>query len=117
MSSSSDAIFGVIASQVPVGSGATHAVFVDISPRQGALTLKLLSGSTLEIHGALNGSTMAGASLAPLIGTGYFLGTSEVLNIDGPARFYLMSTGATAIVCMLKGLTAPGYNSTSAPSS
>lgn len=109
MSSSSESIFGLTAMQIAVPAGATNAVFIDNVPKQGAMLLKYFSGGTLEIHGALNGSTMAGATLAPLIGTGYILGTSEAVNIDGPARFYLMATGSTAVACLLKGLTSPGY--------
>lgn len=110
MASSSDSIFGLVPSQIVVAPGATNAQFVDITSRQGAINLKYFAGGTLEIHHAINGSTMAGASLAPLIGTGYIMGTSEILSIDGPARFYLMATGTTATAMLLKGLTAPGYN-------
>lgn len=112
MASSSDGLFGLVASQKVVAPGATNAVFIDCVNRQGSVLVKILSGGgTLEIHGTPTGSTLAGASLAPLIGTGYLLGGSEVLSVDGPARFYLMATGATMIACLLKGLTAPGYTS------
>lgn len=118
MASSSDAIFGLGATQVIVPPGATLAVLVLNVPREQASTLKILSGGgSLEIHGTINGSTMAGSSLAPLIGRGYLLGASEVLNIDGPARFYLMATGATMVTCLLKGLSAPGFNDQSLPNS
>ena len=114
MASSSDSIFGVGATQVIVPPGATNAVLVLNIPRETASTVKILSGGgSLEIHGTLNGSTMAGASLAPLIGTGYMLGATETVNVDGPARFYLMATGATMVACLLKGLAAPGFNDAS----
>ncbi len=117
MASSSESILGLITSQVAIPAGATLAVFVENSPNQGALLLKYFSGGTLEIHGTGNGSTMPGASLAPLIGTGYILGTSEVVALNGPTRFYLMATGSTAVACLMKGLTSPGYNAASDPAS
>lgn len=115
MASSSEPIFGVKTSQVAVPPGATNAVFVDASNLQGALLLKAFSGGTLEIHGAINGTTMVGASLAPLIGTGYILGAAEVVSLAGPTRFYLMATGSTAVACLMKGLTAPGYTESGYP--
>jgi hypothetical protein len=115
MASSSDAVFGLGATQVIVPPGATNAVLVVNVPREIANTVKYLSGGSLEIHGTINGSTMAGASLAPLIGAGYLLGTTEAINIAGPARFYLMATGSTAVACLLKGLSAPGFNDSSLP--
>lgn len=112
MASSSDSIFGLGATQVIVPPGATNAVLVTNIAKESALIVKYFSGGTLEIHGTSNGSTMAGASLAPLIGLGYIMGTSEAVNIAGPARFYLMATGSTAVACLLKGLSAPGFNGT-----
>lgn len=117
MASSNDSIFGLGATQVIVPPGATNAVLVLNVPREIANTLKYLSGGSLEIHGTINGSTMVGASLAPLIGHGYILGTSEAINIAGPARFYLMATGATAVACLIKGLSSPGFNDSSLPQS
>lgn len=110
MASSSESIFGVVTSQVVVPPGATNAVFVDVVPKEGAVLLKYFSGGTLEIHGSITGSTLPGATLAPLIGTGYILSTSEVISLAGPTRFYLMATGSTAVACLLRGLTAPGFN-------
>lgn len=111
MASSSDSIFGLGATQVIVPPGATNAVLVLNIPKETSVTTKILSGGgSLEIHGTINGSTMAGASLAALIGRGYLLGATEQVNIDGPARFYLMATGATMVACLLKGLSAPGFN-------
>lgn len=112
MASSSDAIFGVGVTQIIVPPGGSFAVFIDLQQRQTSTLVKYFSGGTLEIQSAnlLTGSTLPGSSLAPLQGTGYILGTSEALNIDGPTRFYLMASGSTAIACLMRGLTAPGYN-------
>lgn len=109
---SNEAIYGLVTSQVVVAPGATNAVYVDQIPRQGSGLVKYFSGGTLEIHGAnpLTGMTLSGASLVPLQGTGYVFGTAEALTLDGPARFYLMATGATAVAHLLRGITAPGFN-------
>lgn len=125
MASSSDDIFSLATSRVTVPVGATLAAFVDILPGEISCTVKYLSGGTLEIlqcsTGAslvsggsqlfsapnfMSGSTQTVAMLAALSGTGYLMGTSEVLNFDGAPRFYLSSTGATTIVTLIRGLRA-----------
>lgn len=108
---SSDAIYGVGATQVIVPPGATNAQFIDVVSREVGIVFKYFTGGTLEIQTAVNGTTMSGASLAGLLGTGYILGTAEVMSIDGPCRFYLMATGTTATAHVLRGLSNPGYNS------
>jgi hypothetical protein len=112
MSSSSDAIFGLGATQVVIAPGGSFAQWVDVVPREGALILKYFSGGTLEIQGSPLGSTMPGASLAAVAGTGYIMGTSEVLSIGGPCRFYMLAGGTTCTAMILRGLTAPGFNDT-----
>ncbi len=71
-------------------------------------TLKLLSGSSLEICGVPIGVTYTGTSLTSLPGKGYLLGTSEVFNYSGPARYYLAATGATAVCSIIRGY-GPGF--------
>ncbi len=110
MSGSSTDIFGIATQQVAVPAGATNAAFVDLTERQTNLVIKYFSGSTLILVSALNGSTMAGASLVAGYSVGYILGTNEQLTIDGPVRFYLCAQGATGVAMILKGLTTPGYN-------
>lgn len=110
--SSSDAICGVGVTQVIVAPGATNAVFIGNVVRQTSTLVKYFTGGTLEMHSAnpLTGSTLSGPSLAPLIGTGYIFGTAEALTFDGPTRFYLMATGATATAMLIRGITTPGYD-------
>lgn len=63
-----------------------------------SITFKYFSGGSLEI---------GGASLT--WGSGYLLGTNEIVNIPvgGIGAFYLAATGSTVIAYMLKGRT-PG---------
>lgn len=111
MSSSSNDIFGVSPLSVAVPPGGSLAIYVEGLERQTSVLVKYFSGGTLEIHQALLGTTMAGASLNALQGTGYIFGTSEAVSVDGPARFYLMATGSTAVAKLLRGLTTPGFSS------
>jgi hypothetical protein len=110
MSSSNTDIFGIDTTQVTVGPGATLAQFIDITARQTNIVVKYFSGSTLILQPALNGSTMAGASLVAGYSVGYILGVNEAVTMDGPVRFYLSAQGATGVAMILKGLTNPGFN-------
>ena len=112
MAFSGDSIQGLGVTQIIVGPGATNAVFINLQPRQVSTLVKYVTGGSMEIHSAniLTGSTLSGASLAPLIGLGYLFGTTEAINFNGPTRFYLMATGATATAHLIRGLTSPGYN-------
>ena len=123
MSSSNDDLYSVLPTRFFVGVGATVAVFLDNFPGQKSLTVKYMNGGTLEILPASvgasfvqgtstigtpfsAGSTQSLAMLAALSGTGYLMGTSEVLTFDGPTRMYLSATSATTTVCIIRGLSA-----------
>lgn len=124
MSSSSDSIYSVYPSRFYVGVGATIAVFMSVLPGEQAVTVKYMNGGTLEIlpaslgmsftpgistygsYAFSGGSTQSQQMLANLSGTGYLLGTTEVLNIAGPCAFYLSATGATTLVSTIRGLSA-----------
>lgn len=72
--------------------GLSAIVQVGPTENQIGLQMKKLAGNTLEIVSrppALTGSS------AVVWGTGYKLGDTETLSIDGPARYYLAATGAT----------------------
>lgn len=91
-------VYVVGATRVVVGL--SQVVKVSPSNNLTALGLKILAGGgTLEI---VNAATLTG----PGWGTGYPLGASEVLNIGGPATFYLAATGATMTAAVLMGRTA-----------
>lgn len=118
MITSFDSTWSLGATRLQVPTGATLALF--IQPQQGQLgwQLKLLSGGTCEILptgiGSSNlnlnfGTTSSAGTLANQSGQGYMLQpTPEVLKINGPASFYLSSTGATSVVAALL-LKGQGY--------
>lgn len=95
-------IFGLGSTRIPVGL----STIVRVSPTsyQYAETVKILSGSgTLEIVPAplaLSGTSTIGW------GIGYPIGTNEIINIGGPAAFYLAATGSTMVMTMLLGYTS-----------
>lgn len=100
---------GLGSTRVIVPPGATLAVVVN--PVAGGCNqrLKYLSGGSLEIFNCPVGTTAPGGSLVALATAGgYLMSTTEIVEIDGPARYYLMATGATAIAALVYGLTA-GY--------
>ena len=98
--------FGLVGERLILAPGSTLAVFMDPVAGQGNWKVKYLSGGTLEIVGASLGSTLSQASLAGLSGSGYLMGATEALDIDGPARFYLMAHGATTFVTLLREKTS-----------
>lgn len=116
-------ICAVLPEIVSVPSGITQAVFVRHVPFQSSLQLRLVSGGTLFILPASNGqtyvagqtlvgSTLAGATLAAIWATfGYQVGasgTESVVELQGPAAFYLGSNGGTATVHLLRKLSQQG---------
>ncbi len=93
-----DKLYVLGATRIPVGL----STIVKVAPtnNQIAMSVKILSGGgTLEI---VPGATITG----PGWGTGYPIGSSEVLNIGGPATFYLAATGATMVAAMILGRSA-----------
>jgi hypothetical protein len=77
-------------------------------PFQYAEMIKIFAaGGTLEIVP----SQLSGASTAAgnAWGKGYPIGSTEVINIGGPAAFYLAATGATMIAAVVLGYT-PGVS-------
>lgn len=55
------------------------------------------TGASLEIVSGVS----AGSDPGPKRGTGYMLGATEILPINGPAQFWLCATAATAIAHMI----------------
>lgn len=96
------------ATQFFIPAGATNALLVLPEWGEVSHTIKWVSGGSLEIqHPPLGpsyaaGQTWMGASLAALgTGNGWILGTTEADNVNGPARYYLMATGSTAVAYKL----------------
>lgn len=103
--SSYDSIFSLGTTNIIVPVGATVAVLIEGIAGQNSTLLKYVSGGTLSVVGVATGVTLTAAELASAVGNHYVMGTSEVLSIDGPARFYLMATGATTTVSAIRGRT------------
>lgn len=103
----SNNIYGLSSVPVVVPPGATLAVLRVGTEGQQAQLLKYFSGGSVSIIGITPlGATYSAAELVSAGNSGgYLLGTNEVVSIDGAARYYLMATGATAVVMQLKGLS------------
>lgn len=74
---------------------------------QIAETFKIISGGTLWIAPCAP-VALTGTSAAASIATGYPVSASEVMNVGGPACFYLSASGATVVVGLALGYTS-GY--------
>lgn len=97
---------GLLGERLVVGPGATLALLVTPQAGQVSQTLKYFSGGSAEIVQAGAGLTATGTTLVNLAGTGYLLGTTEAINISGPARYYIIATGSTTTLMSLRGLSA-----------
>ena len=88
---------------IPVGI--TAAILITQESNQISLTMKYLSGGSLVMLGVTMGVTLGGSSLLSSFSNMlyYPVSQNEVLNIDGPARFYLASLGSTVSIGMLRG--------------
>lgn len=112
-------IMGLVPQQVAVPAGITNGVFVGALPYQvnvqlrvtaAAATLLILPASAGQYAGqTLIGSTLASATLAAISATFAYViaasGAESLLTINGPAAFYLASTG-TATVSLLRGMSS-----------
>lgn len=123
-------VYGFQATLIAVPAGASNAFLVRPMPGEVSCQLKYAAGGSLEIVNANPGvldpsaPNRPGGASAILVypngvtanpgvtntaaGIGYLLGTGESLSWDGAARYWLVATGATATVYLLRGL-AQGY--------
>lgn len=97
-------VYGFTCGFYAVPAGASLAVLVQAAPGEITSSVKYFSGGSLEIIGCVG----PGLTGVPTPGSGYLLGTAEVMNIDGAARYFLVATGATAVAYFAKGLSQ-GY--------
>lgn len=97
--------YGFQATTLIVGPGASLALLVNPISLQISMSLKYASGSTLEIF-----HVDPGVTLCPVVtaGTGYPVGSNEIVNSSGAPKFVLCATGATCIAYLLLGLSQPG---------
>lgn len=93
---SRDDIFGSWSKRYTVGTNTILAI-PPISG-QNSISIKLVSGGTLEIGGA----TLVGQTFGDM----YFLSSSEILSMDMSGTFYLWASGATCIAAILRGRSA-----------
>ena len=99
-------IYGVNTLPFVIAPGETNAILIEPRAGQCATLLKYFSGNSVMIIGCTVGSTLTGAELVSAGNSlGYVMGTSEVVMMDGGARFYLMAIGATATVMSIRGLS------------
>lgn len=93
---------GLGSTQIAVGL--SQVLRLSMGAYQTVSAFKIGSGGSLEIvKPQFSGSSTAAGSAW---GTGYLLGTTEVVAVNGPAVYYLAATGATVVVHALIGYTA-----------
>lgn len=93
---------GLGATRIPVGL--SQVIRLQMGDYQTVSAFKIISGGTLEIvKPQLSGTSTAAGSAW---GTGYPVGTSEVVAVNGPAVYYLAATGTTVVVGALIGYTS-----------
>ncbi len=97
---SQEDVFGLVTQQVVVGVGGTLYVGVTGGVGVNSQVLKYFSGGSCTIYG----ETVSAAGASTL--NGYLMSTSEALNIGGPASYYLVATGATTILMLLRTKTS-----------
>lgn len=104
--SSYDSVFGVKTSLVTLLAGATLGQFVDVIDGQNGIMVQFLSGGTLYLSGTTTGTgtagtTMGASALAAAFASAWIMPTTPV-SFDGLPRFYLMATGATTVVQIMR---------------
>ncbi len=97
---SQEDVQAIVTQQVAVGNSGGFYVGVTGGVGVNSQVIKYFSGGSLAIYG----DTVSAAGASTL--NGYLMGTSEALNIGGPAAYYLVATGATAVVMILRTKTA-----------
>lgn len=94
-------LYGVTCGIYTIPATGASALLVTSAPGEVSGFIKYFGGGSCEIIGAPG----PGLTFAPTVGTGYLLGAAEVVQINGPARYYLAATGGTATVYFCKGLS------------
>lgn len=98
-----NSITSVGVTQVSIPVGATNSVLVEPVAGQVSVLIKQISGSSLSIFGAPYGTTATAAQMVTLGALALPISglTSDLLQLSGPARFYLQAQGNTAVVAAL----------------
>lgn len=96
MSNQSDDLYGAYGLRLTLGPTTAPYGFTSLAG-QNSILMKMVTGGTFDIG---TGSTSSGATLA---GTGYMMTTNEVLTLDNRGTIYGIVSGATVILCILRG--------------
>lgn len=91
-----DDIFGSWSKRYTIGTN--NILQIPAISGQNAITIKLITGGTLEV----GGSTLVGQTFGDM----YFLGANEALSCDMSGTFYLWASGATCTCTILRGRSA-----------
>lgn len=84
-----------------MATGYSGAIFYGSTAALVSTTIFYVSGGTLQIAAAINGSTMAGATLAAA--TWFNIPTGNPpFTINGPAAFYIAAAGATCVAHVVR---------------
>lgn len=94
--------------QITVGLSALVAVRT--AGYEIAKSMKIIGGAGTLWISPIVGNSLTGAQAGSLIVNGYPLASSEIVNIGGPATFYLAASSATMTVGLFVGYTS-GYTS------
>ena len=100
MAGGNDRCYGFGATQISVGISATAKII----PPPGAL------GGFFHIQGA-GGSCAIVNGASQVASTGYLMSTTEVVQMEGPATFYIAASGVTTVIGIVWRL-AQGYSTT-----
>jgi hypothetical protein len=99
-----DGAYGFTCGVYTIPATGASARLIEPVPGEVRGYIKYFGGGSCEIIGTPG----PGLTAAPTLGTGYLLGAGEVVPINGPARYYLAATTASATVYFRKELSQ-GY--------
>ena len=99
-------VLGLRAERIAIGLSAPIE-FTPIYAQEGWLLKYPVVGGTLEIVGS-TGIVQGVSFPIQTWGAGYLFEVGESIAIDGPAKFYMRSQGATSVVHVIRTLTS-GY--------
>ncbi len=102
-------VYGFAVTLLTIPAGYSLALLVSPAPGEIASTLKYFGGGSLEILQAgftqVSAQTQVVFPVQTAVAQGYLLATTESLNTDGAARYYLAATGTTTQAYLLRGLS------------
>lgn len=103
-------IYGFTSQVVTVGQGLTAAAFVSPVAMENLVTFQVPRNDFFLVPVPAS-ATLTTAQLLASATFGLALATLPLYQFNGSPRFALATTGNTAIISILKGLSAPGGGS------